>query len=220
MVFCLVTAAVALAEGEIPVNLNSPEEVNIDGYFICLVEVSGVSNLNAAQFDITFDPSILELEGCDSGNINGDDLPVMCKETDAGHFNVLASASLDVLNGDGYLAKLTFYAKGAGTSAIQVSEGLLSGIPEGEIPSIWTGSSVTVISDDSDGSSSASDSGSETVADNTEGQLPDSTVDTGEETGTVSEGSSIKWPVIWGVSGFVVLIIALVIYANLRRPLY
>ena len=35
-----------------------------------------------------------------------------------------------------------------------------------------------------------------------------------------SQANSIKWPVIWGVSGLVVLIIGLVIYASMRRPLY
>ena len=60
----------ASAAGEVEVNVNSPEEVGTGDFFLCTVEIGKVTDLNAVQFDITYDSSILELESIGSGQMS------------------------------------------------------------------------------------------------------------------------------------------------------
>ena len=285
LVLILSTTAPVSAEGEVAVTVNSPEEINTRDFLLCLVEIEEVTGLNAVQFDITYDPAILELNSIDDGIIGGGDLPVNFNEIETGHYRILVSLGLETIDGEGFLAKLTFYAVGAGTTPISLSGGLLSGM-EGEIASEWIGSSVTVVSDEEDEGDAPADSqdepeqpsqgdapagdgqttgnqtspgtemdpagegedegaGTETEGDETTGGDEDTQTGndgessvtitvTGEHeieiTGEEGQGTTdaventasgeIKWPVIWGIIGFVIIIIGLVLYARLRKPLY
>jgi len=109
------------------------------------VVTTQVTDLNAAQYDIWFDPAVLRLDDVTDGLIDSTAIGATYNEIDPGHVRVVNSMGLDMVTGSGYLAVLHFHSIGAlGTdSDINITDGILSGW-EGEILATWIGDHVEI----------------------------------------------------------------------------
>ena len=138
----------------VPVTVNTSEMVS--GTFNATIDVADVTNLAAGQFDLSFDPSIVNVISVDSGSIAGTEVPIdMWRLIDEGRVRVLFNLPGDtVVSGSGSLATIHFEVTGAAgdTSVLYISDGLLVGVvginvPSvtlHEIPATWTDCEVTV----------------------------------------------------------------------------
>jgi len=131
----------------VQVSINAPDRVLPDSDFPATVDISEVANLNAAQYDISFDPLVLRLDDITPGQIDSTEIPVMFSEIIPGTYRVIQSMGLGTVSGSGYLSVLHFHVIGSlGTSStINLSNGVLSRLePYEEIPATWIGHSLDV----------------------------------------------------------------------------
>ncbi|NQU10659.1 Ig-like domain-containing protein, partial [bacterium] len=130
------------------VSVDAPATVLPGASFVAQVDVSGLVNFDAGQFDVVFDPAVLDLSSATSGDIDGTTIPVV-------GFTVRAPDTVRVVlnvdgfagvSGSGYLCELNFSAIGAdGTSSdIDLTNGLLGDNTASEITATWTGATVNV----------------------------------------------------------------------------
>jgi len=135
------------ATPEVTVSIVAPDEVATDSDFTANVNISEVVDLNAAQYDISFDNAVLRLDDVTSGQIDSTEIPAMESEISPGTYTVVQSLLLGTVSGSGYLAVLHFHVIGSegDSSAIDISNGILSGL-EAEIEATWIGDSVDISS--------------------------------------------------------------------------
>ena len=131
------------AQEEVSVSINAPDRVMPDSDFTATVDIAEVVDLNAAQYDISFDPSILRLDDITAGQIDSTEIPVQFNEVSPGTYRVIQSMGLEMVSGSGYLSVLHFHALLAREGDINLFNGLLSGMG-GEIQATWIGDSVAV----------------------------------------------------------------------------
>jgi hypothetical protein len=143
----------ALAAGEVSVRIaNVPTEVMSGDSFTARIEISEAKDLNAAQYDITFDTTVLRLADVTDGQIDSTDFDVFgYSETGPGTWRVVHSLGLAEVSGSGFLSELHFQVIGSPgqTSSIGISDGMLSGM-QGEISATWTGYSLSIVSEETD----------------------------------------------------------------------
>lgn len=137
-------ATVVLADNGVQVSINAPDEVAPGDTFTASVDISELVDLNAVQYDISFDPSVLRLDDITAGQIDSTVIGVMSNEIGPGTWRVVQFMGLETVSGSGYLSVLHFHAVGAGLSDISLSNGMLSGW-EAPIPATWIEDSVNVI---------------------------------------------------------------------------
>jgi len=135
---------VVIAQGSQDVAVNAPAHVPVGSTFAATIVIWEVSDLHAAQYDITFDNTVLELTDITEGRIGGTSVPVMYNQISTGTYRVINSMGLGTVAGSGTLARLRFRAIGevGESSNIDLSNGILSGLTTGQIPASWTGDSV------------------------------------------------------------------------------
>ncbi len=142
----------ALAAGEVSVRIaNVPTEVMPGDSFTARVEISEVRDLNATQYDVSFDPSILRLSEITDGSLGSETIRVMSSETSPGTWRIVQSLGIAEVSGSGFLSELHFQVIGSPgqTSTIGISDGILSGM-QGEISATWTGYSLSIVSEEAD----------------------------------------------------------------------
>ena len=130
----------------VTVSIDAPEEVVVGSDFTARIEISQVENLDVCQYNISFDPSILEATDVTAGQINSTAIPVdMWNQITPGTIKVVQNVpGIQGVSGSGYLAVLHFHALSPGQSNITLSNGLLGDNQAQEIPAEWIGDSVTV----------------------------------------------------------------------------
>jgi hypothetical protein len=111
----------------VTVSISAPASVPPGGEFSVSVNVSEVSDLVAHQFDITYNPSVIQVTGPEngagvtSGLIGPTTLPVsmwgFIPPGTPGTIRVLCSIYSEAASGSGYLAKIQFQAVGALSSS-------------------------------------------------------------------------------------------------------
>lgn len=148
----LVSLAIGLAAAEdadVNVSVNAPEYVS--DTFEVTIDITEVSDMNGGQFDLVFDPDVLDVEDVRSGNIDDTEIPIdMWEVMDDGRIRMIFKlSSADCVSGSGYVAKINFEVVGAtgDTSAIDVSDEFkrrLSDTGADEIPANWFCDNVTV----------------------------------------------------------------------------
>jgi len=136
-----------VATGSVTVSIDAPATAAPDSDFTANVNISEVVDLNAAQYDISFDNAVLRLDDVTSGQIDSTEIPAMESEISPGTYTVVQSLLLGTVSGSGYLAVLHFHVIGSegDSSAIDISNGILSGL-EAEIEATWIGDSVDISS--------------------------------------------------------------------------
>jgi len=152
LVIGLGISATSVAAGEVSVSINNIDEVSKDVDFTVAVNIDDVVDLSAAQYDISFDPSVLRLDNITDGLIGSTAIGVVYNEISPGKFRVvqLVGLGFGAVSGSGYLSVLHFHVIGSmGQSGpINLASGKLSSI-NGEISAAWIGGSVNVISAES-----------------------------------------------------------------------
>ena len=150
-VIILLVAQFPIALGEdTKVSVSAPDGVKPGDEFSAHIMIEDVTDFDAAQFDLSFDPDLLIVTSVSNGEINSEDVPVLnwnLKPDDPGRLMVVVDLpGVDGVSGSGYLAKITFEVTGddGDTSNIEISNGLLGNKNAAKIPATWTGGEVKV----------------------------------------------------------------------------
>jgi hypothetical protein len=147
--------------GSVTVSIDSPDTVKKSSsrYFHALVKITDVTNFDAAQYDITYDPDVIRIQDVKAGNISGTAIPIedwgYIPANTQGTVRIVNSvAKAPGVNGEGFLVDIYFKVMGdpGDSSVISFIEGF--GDPQGylmignnagiEIAATWTNSSVTI----------------------------------------------------------------------------
>lgn len=135
---------------DVTVNVDAPATVAPGDDFITQVDISQVTNFDAGNFDVVFDPTVLDISSITNGNIGGTTIPVVVtNEISPGRVRVVLNVPLiSGVSGLGHLCEVHFSAIGAeGTSSdIDLENGRLGDNTATAIPATWLGASVDVTS--------------------------------------------------------------------------
>jgi len=121
------------------VNVNAPEKAVDD--FSVTIEIKNVTDLDSGQFDLHFDPALVQVTGIDDGTIAKTTIPVdgwapVRKNTIRVLFNL---PDIDGVSGSGTLATIHFETIVPGDCVIDISDGLLANTMAQVIPANWNG---------------------------------------------------------------------------------
>jgi PKD repeat protein len=130
------------------VSIDAPAQVAEGADFTVSVNITNVTDFDAAQYDITYDPAVLTVDNVTAGNIEGTAIPV-------DRWGFVAADTIRVINnipgtdgksGTGTLAIIHFHADGTApaTSNITLSNGLLGKNDATKIDADWPSGPVTV----------------------------------------------------------------------------
>ena len=141
--------SLSLAASDVEVSIDAPAMVDPDSDFTARVNVTEVSDFDACQFDVTYDPGVIEVTDVTAGNIGGATIPIaMWGLIEPGRIRVIGNVpGIPGVDGSGYMAEIHFHVIGSpgNTSAIDLSNGLLGDKYANPItPVTWVGASVTV----------------------------------------------------------------------------
>ncbi len=130
----------------VPVAVNSPEVIT--SAFGATVDVEDITGMNGGQFDLTFDPGVVNVTDVTSGEIGGTEIPIVdWKFMDADTIRVLFKLSgVDGVSGTGSLATIDFAVVGSQSDAcaLDISDGTLSDSEADEIPATWADAAVAI----------------------------------------------------------------------------
>jgi len=130
------------------VTIVAPAKVGVNRDFTASVNIGQVQNLDAANFDVSFNPAVLRLDNVTNGYIGNVTMPIDgWNQREAGRFSVVTNIpGLTGANGTGALAVLHFHVLGSlgQSSNITLSSGVLSNNLAQQIPAIWIGGFVEV----------------------------------------------------------------------------
>ena len=146
------------AQASVIVSIDAPAQVAPDSNFVVKVAISSVTDLDASNYDVTYDPTVLEIvgseggpDGVTAGLINGTAIPVdmwgFVPSGTPGRTRVIQNVpGVAGVTASGYLAEIHFHAIGAsGTSSdIRLENGCLGDKQAHEIPATWIGATVSV----------------------------------------------------------------------------
>lgn len=136
------------AQDSVTVSVDAPAEVAQGTDFIARVDVNQVTNFDGANYDVTYDPAILEVTNASNGLIAGTTIPVdMWGVISPGRVRMIQNVpGLSGVSGSGYLAEIHFHVLGSAssTSSIGLSNGVLADNAANEIPAAWVGDSVHI----------------------------------------------------------------------------
>ncbi len=135
------------------VSVDAPLGVKSGNNFTANVDISEVTDFDAADFEVVFDSSVLEIVNLTSdvtnGQIDTTAVPVISAfEISSGRVRILVNVSgTPGVTGEGYLCQIKFHALGAAgmSSDIDLENGILSDNTGSAIGAGWTGASVNVL---------------------------------------------------------------------------
>jgi len=224
-----VVVALLLAGGSVPlvtatsgvtVSVDAPTGVAPDSDFTANVNISGVTDFDACNYDVLFDATVLRLDNITSGLIGSIEIPVgVYNEISPGTYRVVQNVpGLAGVSGSGYLAELHFHVIGSAgdSSLVGPSNGVLSDIAADEIEATWVGESVSI------------------AVEVSQTTTPPPTADSSPEATTPPTGSTEpapllpppppagpgSWPVLWWVIGGLVLLGLIIIFVVARIRAY
>ena len=129
----------------VPVAVNAPEVIS--GTFDVTIDVENIADINSGQFDLSFDPSVVNVTAVHDGKIGGTTIPIVgWAFMDADTIRVLFKLDgVDCVSGSGYVARIDFETRGSkGDSCVLGMSGvMLVDTAAGEIPARWTDAEVT-----------------------------------------------------------------------------
>ena len=134
--------------GPVRLKVNAPETAKAGETFVATVDVDSVANLNIAQFDLSFNSSVVNVTDVTNGNIDGTAIPSEWDFVDSETIRVISELPEDVgVSGSGYLATISFAVKGeeGDESVLNIANGILANNIAEEIPSEWIDDKVTLI---------------------------------------------------------------------------
>jgi len=143
-----VSGSVEVAVTPVAVSLDAPDEAAPNSDFTVNVDIGDVTDFDAAGYDVSFDTLVLRLDDVTAGLIVATEIPVdVYSEIESGTWRVVQNVpGVTGVTGSGYLAVLHFHVVGADgdSSALSLSNGVLSNNLAEEITATWAGDSVTI----------------------------------------------------------------------------
>jgi antitoxin (DNA-binding transcriptional repressor) of toxin-antitoxin stability system len=140
--------SVEVAVTPVEVSLDAPAEASPASDFTVNVNIGDVTDFDAASYDVTFDTLVLRLDDVTAGLIGATAIPVdVYSEIEVGTWRVVQNVpGTDGVTSSGYLAVLNFHVLGADgdSSAMSLSNGVLSSNLAEEITATWAGDSVAI----------------------------------------------------------------------------
>ena len=131
------------------VSITIPGTVVSGSNFTATVNITQVANFDAANYDISFDPTVLRLDGVTNGNIGGKVIPIeVSNQISPGIFRVVANVpGFPGVSGSGYLSVLRFSVIGSlsTSTSINLSNGVLGNNLAVLIPATWSGALIQAI---------------------------------------------------------------------------
>nr|CBH39943.1 hypothetical membrane protein [uncultured archaeon] len=151
----LAVTPVIVAAQEVEVTVNAPEYVEERATFVATIDVDDVTDLNSAQFDLSFDSSVVKVSDVNEGEIDGEDVPIFdWRFVDTDTVMVIIMMPIgESLSGSGYLAEIEFKVKckeGEGTELSLSNGELVNATTGGIIPSNWHGAEVKIAVEEKD----------------------------------------------------------------------
>ncbi len=152
MVLLAVPASPVVAAPSVSVGLPAAQ-VPVGGSFDVTIDVADLVDFDAAQYDVTYDPAVIQVTDVSNGLVGTDEIPVglwgLIPTGTQGTVRVINNVpDYPGVDGSGYLAVIHFSVVGsAGTdSDITFSNGLLGDVNAEEITGVsWTNGSVDVV---------------------------------------------------------------------------
>ncbi|MGP8320218.1 MAG: cohesin domain-containing protein [Methanosarcinaceae archaeon] len=136
-VFIIAFAAIPVQGQQTTVNLNTPELVKGSTVYTT-VEIINVTDLDAGQFDLSFNSSALKVVNIENGSIEGTTVPVQWRSIDTDTVRVIFNLEgVTGISGLGQLAKIEFEVIGDGAGDLLISNGLLGNIEANQINTDW-----------------------------------------------------------------------------------
>jgi hypothetical protein len=133
----------------VTVSVDASAEVVIGTDFVASVNITSMTNLDACNYDIIYDPSVINVTDVTSGLIGNTTIPIaMWGQSASVKIRIIEHIpGLSGVTGSGYLAQIHFHVIGTSgsTSTIAFSNGTLSSTSATEITATWTGDSINVI---------------------------------------------------------------------------
>ena len=153
--FFVLLATPAAAE-PVKVLVNAPEYVVEGGTFVATIDVDNLTNFTSGMFDVSFNSSVVVITDVEDGRLDGETIPVeMWAFMDEDTIRVLVEIpGVTIVNGSGYLAKISFQAVGeeGDESIVNLSNGELicfnftdSMITPEAIPAEWIDAEVRIV---------------------------------------------------------------------------
>lgn len=151
-ILCLVagflSASIVRTQGEVTVTIDAPDEVAEGSDFVARVNITGVIDFDATNYDVNYDPTVLKVTSVTNGLIDGTTIPVdIWGLITPGTIRVVQNVpGLSGVSGSGYLAEIHLRVIGSAgeTSDINLSNVILSDTYANEIPATWVRDSVQV----------------------------------------------------------------------------
>ncbi len=130
----------------VPVAVNAPDVIT--EAFTATIDVDDILDMNSGQFDLTFDPNVVNVTAVNAGDVSGTTVPIVdWRFMDADTVRVLFKLSgVNGASGTGSVAMIEFAVTGSSgdTSVLDIFDGTLSDTEAGEIPAIWSDDEVTM----------------------------------------------------------------------------
>jgi PKD repeat protein len=149
LVMLLVPVASAVAGNPQVSIVPAATNIPVGGVVNVNVNIADVTNFDVAQYDVTYDPAVIEVTGVDGGAIGGTPIPVaMWSSNSTTTIRIINNVTGTTgVSGSGSLAVIHFHVTGAvgSSSAIDVHGGLLGNNQALEITADWVNSSVQVV---------------------------------------------------------------------------
>lgn len=146
----MVSPAVVLAEG-VTVSIDAPTQVGEGVDFVVRVNIAEVVNFDSCNYDVSYDPAVVQVTDVTNGLVNGTVVPVdmwaFIPASTQGTIRVIENIpGLSGVSGSGYLAEIHFHVVGSAgsVSAIALSNGVLSDNGANEILATWLNDSGQV----------------------------------------------------------------------------
>jgi len=143
-----VGGSVEVAVTPVEVSIDAPAEAAPNSDFTVNVNIGDVTDFDAVSYDASFDTLVLRLDDVTAGLIGATAVPVdLYNEVEPGTWRVVQNVpGTEGVTGSGYLTVLHFHVLGADgdSSAITLSDGVLSNNLAEEITATWAGGSVAI----------------------------------------------------------------------------
>ena len=142
----LAVVPVTAAEEQVEVRVSAPEEIKEGEIFDVTIDIDEVTALDSAQFDLSFDPNVVEVKDVTDGSLDGETIAIFTwSPMDEDTIRVLLDAEgVEGISGSGYLAKINFEVKGGDESALELSDVVFYNKEAVEIPSKWVNTTLKV----------------------------------------------------------------------------
>jgi len=143
-----VVVAAPAAAADVTVSVDAPAEVSPDSDFTVNLNITEVTGFDACNYDVTYDNAVLRLDSVAAGLVGSTAIPVdVYNEISPGTYRVIQNVpGISGVTGSGYLTVLHFHVLGADgdSSAMTLSDGVLSNNLAEEITATWAGGSVAI----------------------------------------------------------------------------